>query len=109
MTKGSKKKKKASSQSDHSKHSSDISKQTKVEYSINDLVALSTKELSSKIFTFDRRLATQDLTKMVEQNKNLDLIIKNLPSMRGIDDEYIPKFKFLQIKKSLIKSFNGEE
>ena len=29
--------------------------------------------------------------------------------MKGIDDEYIPKFKFLQIKKSLIKSFNLEE
>ena len=56
---------------------------------------MTTKELSSKIFTFDRRLATQDLTKMVEQNKNLDLIIKNLPSMKGIDEEYIPKFKFL--------------
>ena len=108
MTKGSKKKKKASSQSDHTNHSSDISKAAKVEFSINDLIGLSTKELSSKIFTFDKKLATQDLTKMVDQNKNLDVIIRNLPSMKGIDDEYIPKFKFLQIKKSLIKSFNGE-
>jgi hypothetical protein len=66
MTKGSKKNKKASSQSDHSKHSSEKSKQTKIEYSINDLIVLTTKELSSKIFTFDRRIATQDLTKMVE-------------------------------------------
>lgn len=37
---------------------------------------------------------------MNEQSKNLDNIIKNLPSMKGIDEEYIPKFKFLQIKKS---------
>lgn len=61
---------------------------------------MTTKELSSKIFTFDKKLAGQDLTKMSEQNSNLDTIIKNLPSMRGIDEEYIPKFKFFQIKKS---------
>jgi signal transduction histidine kinase len=42
---------------------------------------------------------------MVGQSKNLDLIIKNLPSMKGIDEEFIPKFKFLQVKKSMIKSF----
>jgi hypothetical protein len=58
MTKGATKKKKVGSQSDHSKHSSDVSKIAMVEYSINDIIALSTRELSSKIFTFDRRLAT---------------------------------------------------
>ena len=29
--------------------------------------------------------------------------------MKGIDEEYVPKFKFFQIKKSLIKSANNED
>ena len=65
---------------------------------------MSTRDLNSKIFTFDRRLGTQDLTKMVGNTKNIDVIIKNLPSMKNIDEEYIPKFKFIQIKKSYIKA-----
>ena len=65
---------------------------------------MSTRDLNSKIFTFDKRLATQDLTKMVGNTKNIDVIIKNLPSMKNIDEEYIPKFKFIQIKKSYIKA-----
>jgi signal transduction histidine kinase len=40
--------------------------------------------------------------------KNIDVIIKNLPSMKNIDEEYIPKFKFIQIKKSYIKSHDGK-
>jgi hypothetical protein len=47
---------------------------------------------------------TKDLTKMVDERSiNIDNIIKGLPSMRGIPDEFIPKFKFFQIKKSYIK------
>jgi hypothetical protein len=68
-----------------------------------------TKDLQCKIFTFDKKLATQDLTKMHGESKNLDLIIKNLPSMKGIAEEFIPKFKFLQIKKSQVKSFSKED
>lgn len=70
---------------------------------------METKELNSKIFTFDQRLATQDLTKMVSAGKNIDVIIKNLPSMKNIDEEYIPKFKFIQIKKSYIKAYDGKQ
>jgi signal transduction histidine kinase len=44
------------------------------------------------------------LTKIDGTAKNIDLIIKGLPSMENIDDEYIPSFKFIQIKKSYIKS-----
>lgn len=44
---------------------------------------------------------------MVTASKNIDVIIKNLPSMKNIDEEYIPKFKFIQIKKSYIKAFDG--
>jgi signal transduction histidine kinase len=48
------------------------------------------------------------MTKMVEDGKNIDKIIKGLPSMKGIDEQYIPKFKFIQIKKSQIKSLEGK-
>jgi hypothetical protein len=48
------------------------------------------------------------MTKMVQDGKNIDQIIKGLPSMKGIDEQYIPKFKFIQIKKSQIKSFEGK-
>ena len=100
------KKKKIGSQSDHSKHSTDQSN-VKTEFCIRDIIHMQTRDLNSKIFTFDRRLATQDLTKMVTASKNIDVIIRNLPSMKNIDEEYIPKFKFIQIKKSYIKSFDG--
>ena len=53
-------------------------------------MALDTKSLKSKIFTFEKKV-TKDITKVVEAGgKNLNLIIKNLPMMRGIDDEYVP-------------------
>jgi signal transduction histidine kinase len=71
---------------------------------------MSTRDLHSKIFTFDKKMATKDLTKMVGagNTKNIDVIIKNLPSMKNIDEEFIPKFKFIQIKKSYIKSHDGK-
>jgi hypothetical protein len=69
---------------------------------------MSTIELSSKVFTFEKRLVTNDITKMADnQNgnqQNLDNVIKNISAMKNIDDEYIPKFKFFQIKRSFIKS-----
>lgn len=102
------KRKKIGSQSDHSKHSTDQSN-VKTEYCIRDIIHMQTRELNSKIFTFDQRLATQDLTKMVSAGKNIDVIIKNLPSMKNIDEEYIPKFKFIQIKKSYIKAYDGNQ
>ena len=40
---------------------------------------------------------------MNDESKNLDMIISGLKCMRGIDDDYIPKFKFFQFKKSLLK------
>ena len=40
---------------------------------------------------------------MVGESKNIDQIIKNLSCMKGIDEEYIPKFKFFKINKSQVK------
>lgn len=66
---------------------------------------MTTEELTTKVFTFEKKLVTKDITMMNEaQNAlTLDMIIKNLPSMKNIDDEYIPKFKFFQIKRSFVK------
>jgi hypothetical protein len=52
---------------------------------------------------------TKDLTKIAENHasKNIEMVIRGLQSMKGIDDEYLPKFKFFQIKKSLVKVFAG--
>ena len=36
-------------------------------------------------------------------------MIKNLPSMKNIDDEYIPKFKFFQIKRSHVKGVTEQD
>ena len=69
---------------------------------------MTTIELSSKVFTFEKRLVTNDITKMADEQKgnqqNLDNVIKNISAMKNIDEEYIPKFKFFQIKRSFIKS-----
>jgi signal transduction histidine kinase len=67
--------------------------------------------LNSKIFTFDKKLTGQDLTKMSEESKNLDVVIKGLSCMRGIKDDFVPSFKFFQFKKALIRdrSTNQEQ
>ena len=48
---------------------------------------------------------------MSEQSGDLDVVIRGLGCMRGIDDEFVPSFKFFQFKKSMIrdKSNNSEQ
>ena len=58
-------------------------------------------ELKNKIFTFDRKLAKSgDLIKINDDSIQLAAVIKNLKCMRGIDEEFLPTFKFFQFKKS---------
>jgi len=108
--KNKKKKKRATSSETGSKHtnSSDVSIM-KTEYSLREIAALPTEFMNSKIFTFDKKLTSNDLTKMNEETKNLDAVIANLKCMRGIDEEYIPKFKFFTFKRSLIKDASGKK
>lgn len=63
-----KKKKKSQTSSDYSKGAagSASSKEEKMEYSLREVLNLSTAELASKVFTFERKLASKDITKMVE-------------------------------------------
>ena len=101
-----KKSKKSHTSSDYSKGQSAGSKesQEQTEFSVNDILEMTTEELQSKVFTFEKKLVTKDITKVAEQNdKNLDNVIKGLTSMKNIDDEYIPKFKFFQIKRSFVQ------
>lgn len=44
------------------------------EFSVKDILNLTTIELASKVFTFEKRLVTKDITKMADnQNaQNLD-------------------------------------
>ena len=52
-------------------------------------------ELSNKIFTYDKKLQNGDLTKINDvQNGKLEKIIKGLKCMKGIEDDFIPKFSF---------------
>lgn len=84
-----------------------IANNEKTDFSIKDIIDMTVADLSGKVFTFDKKLISKDITKLVENTKNIDIVVKGLPSMKGIDDEYIPKFKFFQIKKSYIKGFQG--
>lgn len=70
------------------------SQELKTEFSLNDILMMTTKELSQKVFTFEKKLTNNDITKMIEPARDLDFIIKDLQSMKDIDTEFIPKFKF---------------
>ena len=112
MTKGANKKKKwtSSEASKTMSHASSIAK--KVQYSLRELSKLPVFELHSKVFTFNSKLSGvygNDITKMVEETSNLDLIIQNLKCMYGIDSEFVPSFKFFQFKKSIIRSSIGSQ
>ena len=82
-----------------------------MEYSLRELAKLSNKVLNSKIFTFNKNLASNDLTKMNdEQSSALGNIIRTLNCMIGIEEDFIPTFKFFQFKKSFIRdSMSGQE
>ena len=58
----------------------------KVEYSLRELARLPNRILNSKIFTFDRRLTSDDLNKMnVGETLQLESIVKTLKCMHGIE------------------------
>jgi hypothetical protein len=86
------------------------SRDEKTEYSLRDIQNLDTVELASKIFTFEKKIASKDITKMVDHTSyDIVKVIKNLQSMKDIDEEYVPKFKFFQIKKSKIKDISSSK
>ena len=71
---------------------------------MREISNLSEENLAGKIFTFQKNLTLNDKTQMLTDTNNIDQIIKNLQCMKGINEEFIPKFKFFKINKSYIKS-----
>ena len=65
-------------------------------------------DLSTKVFSFER-LRSRDIGKGLLGSKGIDQIIKNLPAMKGVDDEFIPKFRFFQVKISHVKTNIDQE
>ena len=104
-----KSKKKKSKKSKKKKSSSEASSDNGGEannqfgYSLNDISQMDIQKLKTMMFTFDRKLAISgDLTKVNDDTVKLNLLLRSLKCMRGIDDEFIPTFKFFQFKKSFI-------
>ena len=68
----------------------------KIDYSLRDIMKLNVEELSTKIFVFDPSFKKENMKNAHEKGAaNIDKIIKNLRCMAGINQEYIPKFKFI--------------
>jgi len=64
-------------------------------------------DLSTKVFSFEK-IRAKEIGKNLIGSKNIDQIIKGLPSMKGVDEEFVPKFRFFQIKLSTIKTNTNE-
>lgn len=71
------KKKKKGTSSDFSKHSSG-SENVKLEYSLRDFQVMSTKDLTTKVFTFDKEVSLKNDVTKTDGYKNIHAVIKNL-------------------------------
>ena len=79
----------------------------KLAYCLRELVEMPESEMQGKIFTFIPELAQETTKHEVNSTaKNLELIIRNLPCMKGIDEEFVPTFKYFKINKSKITFTN---
>jgi hypothetical protein len=99
-----KKKKRKHTSSETGQQSSDVSV-TKVDYSLREIASLPVEDLNSKIFTFEKKLASDDLTKMNEETKNLDKVIKSLKCKLFLRQDFgaAPCCQTLQDNNSLTK------
>lgn len=61
------------------------------------------------IFTCNKRLAEEDISNVDKIETGLEQLIKFMKCMRGVDEEFMPSFKFLQFRKSLIKDLYSKE
>ena len=50
----------------------------KIEFSLRDIQDMPVSELNQKVFTFEKKLAQNDITKMVGHHKDIDVIIRGL-------------------------------
>jgi hypothetical protein len=70
---------------------------------LRELSVLPVQQLHGLIFTLDKRLCEEDISKIDKITSKVDNLVKGLKCMRGIDEEFLPTFKFFQFKKSKIK------
>lgn len=103
-----KKKKKKMKSAKESTHSKSSDQMMKVAFSVRELANLPVYMLNQMIFTFQRKMTDEDMTKVADYNKNLDKVIKNVRCLKGIQEDYIPTFKFFQFKKSFVKDINSD-
>ena len=101
-----KSKKSGSSDEGHKSGSSKSSGKIRSSYSLCEIIALNEKDLQGKIWSFSPELV--GLVSKVESDskvsdENLSALIKMLPCMKGIEDDFIPTFKFFKINKSQIE------
>lgn len=71
--------------------------ETKIEYSINDLIAATDKDLAGKIFSMDKTLSGQNIDEMVGKDFNFKDQIKDLQAMKDVNIEFMATFKFFKI------------
>ena len=50
-------------------------------------------ELSTKVFSFEK-IKAKEIGKALVGSRGIDQIIKGLSSMKGVDEEFVPKFRF---------------
>lgn len=63
-------------------------------YSIREIAQMPIFMLNQLIFTYERKLNDKDVTQAQTIETNLEKLIKGLRCMKGIDEEFIPTFKF---------------
>lgn len=66
-------------------------------------------KLNQMIFTFNRKLSLEDLSNMITADTGLEKLIKKLKCMRGVDQDFVATFKFMQFRKSSIKDIVTKE
>lgn len=71
--------------------------------SIREIMQLNAKQLSSKIFTFYKQLASKDITKFNKPEfECLKEVVKEIDCMKDIEYDFIPSFKFFTFRKTKI-------
>ena len=107
MDQDNKSKKEQRSKSNSSNHYTSVS-ELKIEYSINDLIAATDKDLAGKIFSMDKTLSGQNIDEMIGNNIEFKDQIKDLQAMKNVNLEHMATFKFFKVSKSQVQILEGE-
>ena len=82
----------------HRRNTSSVSETSshseKTKYSLQEIADLPLDMLNSMIFTFHRSLLSDDVSKVITLETPVERLIEKLKCMRGVDEEFLPSFKF---------------